>query len=387
LRARKARPLLCVLLATPLLLSGCKERNHYEPPPPPQVSVAHPQQKTVSNYLELTGNTVAYNSADLVARVEGFLQEQDYKDGSFVKAGDILFVIEPLPYKAKLDQANSQVAAAQAELKQAEAEYYRQSTLLKTDVASQSKVDQALAKRDSDRANVADAQAGAQLAAINYSYTRVQAPFAGYVTAHLVSVGQLVGSTNPTKLATIVQLDPIYVTFNVNEQDVLRIRAQLRARGLTLADIHKIPVEVGLQTEAGYPHQGVLDYVAPNVDPSSGTLEVRAALANPDRVLLPGYFVRVRVPTGKQPDALLIPETALGTDQGGNYVLVVGKDNVVEQRRVTAGATDNGMRVIESGLTAQDQVVVNGLQRAVPGSKVSPQTATAEGGSPKPGAG
>ena len=202
------------------------------------------------------------------------------------------------------------------------------------------------------------------------------APFDGIVTARKVSVGEYVGAnSSPTVLATIVQLQPIYVNFSISERETLRIREQIRQRGMTPEDLRKVPVEVGLQNEEGYPHRGTLDYVSPTVDASTGTLAGRAILENPNRVLLPGLFVRVRVPTGKQDDALLVPDTALGSDQSGRYVLVVNKDNVVEQRKVEIGTIEGTLRVITKGIAADDRVVVAGLLRAVPGQKVDPQTA------------
>jgi RND family efflux transporter MFP subunit len=174
-------------------------------------------------------------------------------------------------------------------------------------------------------------------------------------------------------LATIVQRDPVYVNFTINEQDVLRIRAEIARRGLSREDLRKVPVEVGLQTDTGYPHQGTLDYAAPTVNASTGTLAARAVLDNSRQQLLPGYFVRVRIPESEKPDALLVPETALGSDQGGVYVLVVGPDDVVQQRKVEAGAVVDTMRVIENGLAADDRVVVNGMLQATPGQKVTPQ--------------
>ena len=359
------------------LVAGCKRQNAYVAPPPPQVQVAHPLQQAVTPYLEVTGNTVAYNQVDLVARVSGFLQEIRYKDGTGARRGDTLFVIEPAPYQAKLQQAEAALASAQANATQTDAEYNRQAEMAKGQLAaSQSAVDQARAARDSNRATVLSDQAGVTLAATNLAYTQVNAPFDGVVTAHLVSVGELVGQSAPTKLATIVQLDPIYVTFNVSEQDVLRVRAGLRERGLTVADLGKVPVEIGLMTEQGYPHAGTLDYTAPEVDPQTGTLTVRGVFPNANRALLPGYFVRVRVPEAMSAgQALLVPETALGADQSGRYLLVVDKDDVVQQRTVTTGQQYGTLRVIASGLKPDDNVVISGLERAIPGARVAPQEA------------
>jgi RND family efflux transporter MFP subunit len=373
---RHLRLLVAVAGAAALLLASCREDNSFKPPPPPEVGVAKPLARNVTPYLEATGTTAAYNSVDLQARIEGFLQEIDYKDGDEVKAGQTLFVIEPAPYRAKYQQAQAAVASAQAQVVQSSAEYTRQSTLGTRDFASQSVVDQARAKRDSDAANLQSQQAGLVLAAINLGYTTVTAPFAGVVTAHLVSVGELVGVSGPTKLATVVQLDPIYVNFSFPEQDVQRIRAAMAEAGLTFENLGKIEVDVGLTTESGFPHRGVVDYVAPNVDTGTGTLAVRAVLENKSEALLPGYFARVRIPNVRRSGpALLVPDASIGTSQAGRYVLVVDKDNVVQSRSVATGQIEGALRVIEKGLAADDQVVVSGLSRAVPGEKVTPKPA------------
>lgn len=367
----------CVLLP---LLAGCRRDNAYAPPPPPEVGVVRPLARAVTPYLEATGSTVAFNDVDLVARVEGFVQSIDYRDGAPVAAGTRLFLIEPAPYQAKLQQAQASYASAQAQYVQSDAEYRRQSSLGRSDFASQSAVDQARATRDSNQANVTNQQAAVALAGINLGYTSVTAPFDGVVTQHLVSVGDLVGASGPTRLATIVQLDPIYVTFSISEASVQEIRAGLARAGLTVADLGTIPVEVGLMTDQGYPYHGVLDYVAPQVDSATGTLMLRAILKNPGSALLPGYFVRVRVPRSQKPvESLLVPDVALGSSQAGRYVLVVNDANVVEQRSVQVGARDGALRVIESGLKASDRVVVSGLARAVPGEKVAPAAASMPG--------
>ncbi len=374
------------VLVLAALLTGCKRQNAYVPPPPPPVMVAQPLHQEVTPYLEATGNTVAYNQVNLVARVAGFLQEIRYTDGAVAHRGDTLFVIEPGQYRAKLEQAQAALASAQAQAVQTDAEYNRQASLGRTDFSSKSSVDQALAARDANRANVVNAQAGVTLAAINLAYTQVTAPFDGVVTAHQVSVGSLVGANEATTLATIVQFKPIYVTFNISEQDVLRIRAMLRLRGLTVADLGKVPVEVGLMTESGFPHKGTLDYAAPNVDTNTGTLMVRGILANADAALLPGFFVRVRVPIGPEAaEAMLVPDTALGTDQSGRYLLIVDKNDVVQQRTVQTGTLVGTLRAIASGLQPDDRVVVGGLQHAIPGDKVAPQSAKIEANAPPAG--
>ena len=372
IRAGPLSPALAAALV--VTVSACGRDNSYVAPPPPQVRVALPVQQEVTRYVEATGNTAAVNSANLVARVPGFLQGIEYRDGDDVKQGATLFIIEPEPYKLKLEQARAGEAAAQATLKQTEAEYDRQVDLANRQIASKSTLENATANRDSARAKLKQAQVDSEQAVINLGYTEVKAPFDGIVTARQVSLGELVGANGPTQLATIVANDPIYVNFNVGEQEVLRMREEIKRQGLSPQDLKKIPVEVGLQSEDGYPHKGTLDYTAPSVSQATGTLAVRAILSNPNRALLPGYFVRVRVPYERQ-SALLVPEVALGSDQSGRYVLTIGKDNVVEQRKVTIGPTIGDLRVIETGLKPDDQVVIDGILRAIPGTKVNPEIA------------
>jgi RND family efflux transporter MFP subunit len=382
-----ASHLLKITIASALLLAACGQDNRYVAPPPPRVTVAVPLQQPVTRYLEATGNMAAVNSADLVARVAGFIQDINYQDGANVKKGTLLFTIEPEPYQVKLEQAQAAEVAARATLKQAQADLDRQSQLVTRQAGTQAVLDQSQATRDSNQSNLTQAEVNTRLAALNLEYAHVTAPFDGIVTARQVSVGQFVGTgASPTLLATIIQHDPIYVNFNVSEQDVLHIRAEMARRGLTPDDLKKIPVEVGLQTETGYPHRGTLDYASPSINPSTGTLAVRAVLQNPSRVLLPGYFVRVRVPLGDAQNALLVPDSAIGSDQGGRYVLVVDKDNVVEQHKVEIGPRVDERRVIENGLNPQDRVVVAGMLRAIPGQKVDPQIQAADASSALAGA-
>jgi len=356
-------------------LASCNEENTYVPPPPPKVLVATPVEQPVTNYMELTGNTQAYNAVDLEARVQGFLTSIDYKDGAAVKKGQRLFTIQRDTYQAQLDQAQANLEGATARQLNAQNEYNRQSQLGQQDFASKARVEDAKTNLDQATADVAAAKANVALATINLGYTEVVAPFDGLVTNHLVDVGALVGYAGPTKLATIVQMDPIYVYFNVDEQQVLRVMEALAAQGRTPDQLKDVPVEIGLQTETSYPHKGVIDYIAPQVDAGTGTLMVRGIFENKDSALLPGLFVRVRVPMRQIDKALLVADTAIGSSQLGSYVLVVGDDDVVEQRTITTGALqDNGLRVVESGLKAGERVVVSGIQRAVPGNKVAPET-------------
>ena len=368
------------------LLCACGQDNSYKPPPAAKVTVAVPVERMVTRYIEATGNAAAVNSANLVARVQGFLQAVHYKDGDQVKKGQKLFTIEPEPYKVKVEQAKAAEAAAQATLTQAEADLARQTDLANRQITSKATLETSTANRDGAKAKLAQAHADTETAQINLSYTEVLAPFDGVVSARQVSVGELVGTgASPTVLATIVQLDPIWVNFNLGEQDVIRIRALIRQLGLTPDELKKTPIEVGLQTDSGYPHSGTLDYASPTINQSTGTLAVRGIFQNPKRELLPGYFVRVRIPGSEPYQALLVPDVALGSDQGGRYVLTVNKDNVVEQRKVEIGQVVDDMRVIEKGLNKDDRVVVTGILRAVPGQKVDPQLQSADATRPAAG--
>jgi RND family efflux transporter MFP subunit len=363
-------------LAGLCLLAACGQSNTYVAPPPPKVTVAKPVEQKVTRYFEATGNTAAVNSANLVARVQGFLTEITYTDGSPVKKGQHLFTIEPEPYQLKLQQAQASEAAAQATVTQTQADFDRQQELVQRQSASKAALDNSTANRDNAKAKLLQAQADTKQAQINLDYTKVMAPFDGVVTARQVSVGELVGGSGTQVLATIVQLDPFYVNFNASERDVLHVRDMLYKRGERAANLLGAPVEVGLQTDAGYPHKGKLDYIAPQVNQATGTLAARAELPNESRLLLPGFFTRVRVPLEETP-ALLVPSVALGSDQGGRYVLIVNGENTVEQRKVEVGPSVGEMAVIENGLKADDRVVVAGILRAIPGQKVDPQAQTA----------
>jgi RND family efflux transporter MFP subunit len=358
--ARAAGASLCV--AALALVSACGNRNEYHPPPPPPVTVSKPVRGPVTDYLLATGSVAAAQSVDLVARVEGYLRSVNFTDGTLVKAGQLLFVIEPEPYQAKL-------ASYQAQLQNAQSEYDRQLRMIKENATSQANVEKWQSQRD-------QAAAAVTLAKINLAYTRITAPFDGRIGRHLVDPGNLVGAMgSTTKLATIEQVNPVYIYFSVNERDVLRIRASALARGVNIAGAApKVPVYAGLQNEPRFPHEGTLDFASTGLDTGSGTLQARAIIANPERILLPGMFAHLRIPTDAPTPGLLVPDRVVSTDQAGSYVLTVGADHKVLQQRVQIGAVQDGMRVILSGLDAQSDVVVDGLQNAVPGNLVTPTT-------------
>jgi RND family efflux transporter MFP subunit len=356
--------LLGCLLPTAALLTGCGKSSHAVTQAPPSVTVSHPQQEQVTDYLDLTGTVAPSQNVDLVARVTGYLQSVNFQDGAMVKEGQVLFVIEPEPYR-------QQLALAEAALLRAKSEYERQLSLIASNATSRANLEKWLSERDQSAAQVA-------LAKINLSYTSVNAPFSGRMGKHLVDVGNMVGPSVNTKLANIEELEPVYVYFNLNERDALSAAAYMRQRGLKpVSGVGKTAVFVGLQNQEGYPQEGTLDFVDTGISTSSGTIQMRATFANKDRVLIPGAFARVRIPLGQPKPMLVVPNSAIGSDQEGNYVLVTGLDDVVVRRAVEKGALTKNGCAIRSGLTAEDRVIVIGLMRAKPGSKVTPVTEAA----------
>jgi RND family efflux transporter MFP subunit len=353
------------------------------------VPVVLPKLQSVTDYVEITGNAAAVNDVKLVARVEGYLDQIHYQDGQFVKKGDLLFTIQQAPYKQQLEQAHAQVLTAQAALIYAKTEFARYSALVKKDAATQTEVDHWVFERASAEAQLLSAKAQVQIDEVNLGYTEVRAPFDGIVGQHLIDPGNVVGGGGQqAALAEITQLDPIYVVANLSEQQVLKIRQNLSQHRLSLADLHKVPVDVGLSDEQGFPHRGTIEYVAPQLDPATGTLLVRGILPNPDRAILPGFFVRMRLPMGRvDRNALLVPDRSLQTDQGGQYLLVLDSSDVVRQRYVQLGSLMGALRVVSSGLAPEDRVVVGDLWRATPGTKVTPKPTTIEAitGSAGPG--
>jgi RND family efflux transporter MFP subunit len=353
------------------LQAGCKEQPKPQPPPPPKVTVTQPVRQAVTDNLDLTGNTQAIYTVQLVARVVGYLEKVLFQDGQRVKKGQPLFVIQQNTYEDNLRQAEAAIAQYRAQLQWTESQLERYSKLIQDNAAAKSDIDNWLFQRDSAVANLRAAEAQRDLAKLNLNYTLVTAPFDGRMDRRLVDPGNLVGSGGNTVLAQINQIDPIYVYFNISDLDLARLLKITRGMpGPT--DGRKWPVHAGLPSEDGYPHQGYLDFAAISLTTTTGTLLMRGVLINPDGKILPGLYARVRVPL-EEKTSLLVPEAAIGHDQQGAYVLVVNDKNVVERRIITTGPAVESRRAIDNGLTGGEWVIVNGLLKAAPGRQVTPE--------------
>ena len=383
-----------ILLLTVLIsgvFSGCGEKSEYVEPPAPEVTVSKPLKQNVTEYLEFTGTTKAIEEIDIRARVEGFLENVHFEDGDFVTKGQLLFIIDPKPYKAAVENARGRLGKHQAQLERAEKEYQRNLTLFKQNAASEANVVKWKSETEESKAAALSAQAALDKALLDLGYCTIHSPISGRISRKRVDVGNLVGAGEFTLLTTVRKLAPIYAYFSLNEREMLRTMKMARDEGISADAPDKIPLELGLANETGYPHKGHLDFVDSTVDPGTGTIELRGLFPSPGPpyIIVPGLFVRVRMPIAERENALLVTERALGLDQGGRFLLVVNNENKVEQRYVKIGALRDGMRVIEDGLKPEERVVVKGIQRAIPGAKVKPQqtqaSAPAKGAEPEKG--
>jgi len=368
-----------------VILPGCGEKPKPQPPPPPKVTTAQPVHRRVTDYLDLTGNTQAIYTVQLVARVAGYLEGVLFQDGQLVKKGQRLFLIQRNTYENNLQQAEASIQQYKAQLEYAESQFTRFSNLVQNKAAAQSDIDNWRYQRDQAQANLRSAEAQRELALLNLSYTDVRAPFDGRIDRRLKDPGNLVGSDGNTVLAQINQVDPIYVYFNISDLDLARLLK--RTGGIPgPSDARKWPLLAGLPGEDGYPHKGHLDFAAITLTTTTGTLLMRGILSNPDGRILPGLYARVRVPVEERA-AFLVPEAAIGHDQQGSYVFVVNDKNVVERRSVKTGPGVDALRAIDDGLKGGEWVVVNGLVKAGPGRQVTPERESGRGapaqGSPR----
>ncbi|MBT8363365.1 MAG: efflux RND transporter periplasmic adaptor subunit, partial [Deltaproteobacteria bacterium] len=341
------------------LITACEQKNTYVEPPPPKVTVAEPLQQEVIEYLEFTGNTRAFEEVELRARVRGFLNSMHFTPGTQVDMGDLLFVIDPREYQAEFNAAEAELNAAKAMEHRAKIEYDRAKRVFDKGAGRETDVVKWRGERDVAQAAIERAKASIERANLNLSYTQVTAPISGRVSRNYVDIGNLVGEGEPTLLTTISRYDPMYVYFNLNENDLLRVmsmwRNRVKEKGYDPSkdsDIKaEIPLYLGLANEQGYPHEGIADFAESGVDTATGTLQLRGVFPNPGPayVIVPGLFARVRMPIDKREKALMVTERAIGADQGGNYLLTAGSDNVVEKKPIRMGQLVDGLRVIEEG--------------------------------------
>jgi RND family efflux transporter MFP subunit len=348
-----------------LAFLGCSRKAAEPPelPPPPVVTVATPEAQQVTDYRDFTGRTTAIDTVTVRARVTGYLQKVCFKEGADVKAGDLLYEIDPRPYQTTLAQTEGNVAATESRLARLDTELERSRKLLAEGVVSQEAFDQAVSEQAETNGTLRALRAAVERAKLDLEFTRIQAPISGRTGEKGLAAGNLI-MADDTALTTIVSIDPINANFDVDERSVLLYRALIREKKVKSAREAEVPVMVGLSDEEGYPHRGVVDFVDNQLDPSSGTIRARAVVANPDGVLSPGLFVRIRVPFSQAHDALLVDERALAADQRGWYVLVVDGEGTVQHRPVEIGANESGRVVIEKGLEPGERVIVRHPARA-----------------------
>ncbi len=372
----------CIIAAFCLFGSGCEkgdDANAYVPPPPPEVIVAEPVERDVITYMTYSGVIEASETVELRARVQGFLEKINFQPGQLVQKGDVLFQIDKRQYQAEVEQARARVQGQEAALIGAENDARLAREL--ADQRAGPEIDAIIktARRDVTKADLEKAKAELATADLNLEYCDITAPIAGRISRNYVDVGNLVGRSDPTLLAQIVQATPAFVSVDVNEADVLRVRREHQTQDGGQNEPGQIapgkwrPCELSLSDETSFEFKGRVDYVDPQMNAQTGTLRVRTRYENTDNSLLPGLFSRVRFAMSTE-KALLVPEAALLSDQQGRYALIVNEDDEVEARRVKIGSLDGTMRVVEEGLEPEDQVVVLGVLKARPGSKVTPKT-------------
>ena len=384
-RAR-TRGLYCLLFFLVSLLFGCSknENPNAKAPPKPVIVASQPVQQEIVEWDEYTGRMQAVESVEIRARVSGYLKRIAFKDGGKVKKGDLLFIVDPRPYIAQLHQASAELDRAKSRLDLARNDVGRAQRLLKEQAISEEEYDTRSKNLVQAAASVESAKATVDIAQLNVDFTEVRAPIPGRISRKLITEGNLV-TADSTVLATIVSVDPIHVYVDADERSVLKYRRlSIEGKRQSARDF-KINVEMALMDEQAFPHHGYIDYVDPEVNPATGTIRARGVFANPDDLLGPGLFARVRVPGSGKYKALLINDRAIAMDQGKQFVMVVTQDNHAEYRPIQTGRLHDGLRIVTTGLTPEDWVITNGLQFVRPGIEVESTHAPMQ--SDKPGAG
>jgi RND family efflux transporter MFP subunit len=366
--------LLLPLLAAPL--AGCDETESQAkaaPPPAPEVTIAHPMRRMVADEEEYVGRFVAVDAVEVRARVSGYLDAIHFRDGQLVKAGDRLFTVDRRPFQTALDQAQATLEQAKANLAFSETDLARGRSLVRGTTISEQTFDQRVQAKRVAEATVSAQEAALRQAALDLEFTELKAPVAGRIGDRRVSIGNLVtGGTNgnTTLLATIRSVDPIRFEFTMDETSYLRF---LRVHKTVSSVVKNVAAKLKLIDEKGFSHEGHIDFVDNEIDRSSGAIRLRAEVPNPDGTFTPGMFARIRVPMAPPAEALLVPDTAIGTEQVRKFVMTIDGDNVTRPKYVTLGRAVDGLRVIAAGLESQDRVIINGLMRVRPGAKVAPQ--------------
>jgi RND family efflux transporter MFP subunit len=352
-------------------LMGCSRAESNVPAPGPlTVMVSKPVQQQVTDYAEYTGRIAAVDSVDVRARVSGYLDKINFKEGLLVKKGDVLFEIDPRPFKALVDSSKGELAANEALLKKAKADNTRNKNAAKTvGAVSPQDLDLTQAAEDQAIAVVAKSKASLETNQLNLDFTKVTSPIDGRISRYNLTVGNLVAQ-DQTLLTTIVSVNPMYAYFDVDEHTVLQVRRMIREGKVKSARDIDWPVFLSLANEENFPHKGTINFVDNQINPKTGTLRLRGVFPNDNEVLSPGFFARIHLPIGFPHDALLISDRAIDTDQGQKIVYAVDKDNKVLVRPIRTGALHDGLRVIEDGLQPDDRVVVAGLQLVRPGASV-----------------
>jgi RND family efflux transporter MFP subunit len=367
---------LALLICLSIGLAGCARPSSEAPPTAIPVTVSHPVERDVTDYADFTSRTAAVDSVELRARVWGYLDKVNFKEGAIVQKGDVLFEIDPLTYQASLDQAEGNLASMQARVERLDSDLARARRLVATAAISKEDFDKVVGDRGEALASREALKAGVERAKLDLKYTKVTAPVSGRVSRYVVTVGNLVQAGDQgggTLLTTIVSVDPMYAYFDVDEHTALRVRQLVREGKADSPRDGGYPLSLGLANEEGHPHQGTIDFVDNQINPKTGTIRLRGVFPNKDQVLLPGLFARVRAPIGRPHQALLVNERALDTDQGQKILYVVSEKNEVVARPVRLGALQNGLREITDGLKPGELVIVNGLQQVQPGVTVEPK--------------
>jgi len=357
------------------LSGGCGSGGNAQAPPPPQVSVAQVLERRVKDWDEFTGRLQAVESVEIRPRVSGYIDKVAFTEGSQVKRGDLLFVIDPRPYKADADRAAADVKRYKTALDLARIELTRVQRLKDSGAVSEEELDERKSALAQTEANVAGSEAALEAANLNLNFTQVTSPIAGRASRAEVTRGNLVtgGINGGTLLSSVVSMDPMYLYFDADEQSYLRYSEIARSDQRAGSQDAARPVQVGLANEEGFPHTGAVDFVDNQLNPQTGTIRARAVLQNKDGFYTPGMFARVQLLGGNEYSAILIEDRAVNTDQSQKYVFVLGPNNVIEYRRVKLGRIIDGLRVVREGLKSGDVIVVNGAQRVHPGITVNPQ--------------